>query len=588
MFYLFPVILFFFGVLNLTNEVGNKELQWLTSDSFTQMKIVSTSSQGKVLELEVNKSEAENKWHHIYSEFNVGAGQFVHAEAKMRLIWKENSIGGGLSVSFIDKDGKRIDYVEERLTEPTQQYAPILLYAKTPPGTKKVRVSIYIHNQGKVESTEPIFSFPLVEEAVCNEDIIHFDFSKKANRHRLIGFGAEDDGRFYDKNNRQGGVDEKAIEIRKDKLKELKPHWVRTFVWFKDWNPSDDGKTFIFESDGIQSLCRTIQEYKDLDTDINITCVDWGMKDTWEDVNKRVDTIIALMNYLIKEKKYNNIKYFTLTNEPNYFFQTKENRFDKFVKLHKALKQSFKDNKLNLKIIGSDDAMGTDWFSACLNDKEYSDTVEFWASHFYWYYTTSHFSNELFRKRIELIEISKINKKKPFVVTEFGITDDRFQPPSINPIMQEYNGALYTCASIIDGLNQGVSGFSIWCLQEVRYPGLQEPMRIGLWGYADKDWKIFPIFDVLKMFTNNTTPGDKIYSVLSSKPIFVKLVKVGDKIFWANISDEQQKLILSSDKKYNNIYLYTNSIENNTIDYNMIKINSNSIVLPAKSFGYIE
>lgn len=585
MFYLVIVILVSHIFFNYSDEIDNKELQWLTSDSATQKKIITISNQKKIIEVEATGNDKENNWHNVYSEYTVGAGQFVHVGAKMQLIWKENSIGGGLSMSFIDKDGKRIDYVEERLTEPTQQYVPVMLYAKTPPSTEKVRVSIYIHNQGKVKSTEPIFY--LVED-LCNEEIIRMDITKKANKHRLIGFGAEDDGRFYDKNNQQGGVNEEAIKLRQNRLNELKPHWVRTFVWFKDWNPSDDGKTFTFESGGMQSLCKTLQEYKDLNSDVNITCVDWGMKDTWEDENKRVDTIIALMNYLIKEKDFNNIKYFTLTNEPNYFFQAKENRFDKFVRLHKALKRGFKSNKLNLKLIGSDDAMGTDWFSACLNNKEYSDTVDLLASHFYWHYSTTYFSNELFKNRIVLAEKSKLNKKKPFVVTEFGITDHRFQPPSINPIMQEYEGALHTCASIIDGLNQGVSGFSIWCMHEVRYPGAKEPMRIGLWGYADKNWQLFPIFDVLKMFTNNTTPGDKIYPVLSSKPIFVKLVKVEDKIFWANVSDKQQKLILSSDKKYNSMYLYTNNVENNVIDYNVIKIDDESMALPAKSFGYIE
>lgn len=585
MFYLVTVVLISHTVFNYSYEIANEELQWLTSDSATQKKIITISNQNQIIEVEVTENDKENSWHHVYSEFTVGSGKFVHTRAKMRLIWKENSIGGGLSVSFIDKGGKRVDYVEERLTEPTQQYIPIILYAKTPPNTEKVRVSIYLHNQGKIESTEPVFYS--IEE-VCNEEIIRIDISKKANRHRLIGFGAEDDGRFYDKNNQQGGVNEEAIKLRQDRLNELKPHWIRTFVWFKDWNPSDDGKTFTFESDGMQSLCKTLQEYKDLNSDVNITCVDWGMKDTWEDVNKRVDTIIALMNYLIKQKKFNNIKYFTLTNEPNYFFQTKEKRFDKFVKLHEALKRSFKSNNLNLKIMGSDDAMGTDWFSACLNDKEYSSTVDLLASHFYWHYSTTHFSNELFKNRIALVEKSELNKKKPFVVTEFGITDRRFQPPSINPIMQEYEGALYTSSSIIDGLNQGVSGFSIWCMQEVRYPGSKEPMRIGLWGYADKNWQLFPIFDVLKMFTNNTKPGEKVYPVLSSNSDFVKFVKVGDKIFWANISDKQHKIILSFNNTYNNIFLYTYNIDNAIINRNKIKINNKCVALPEKSFGYIE
>ncbi|MGC9053661.1 MAG: hypothetical protein ACP5KS_07220, partial [Candidatus Hydrogenedens sp.] len=508
--------------------------------------------------------------------------------ARMRLVWKENSIGGGLSISFIDGEGKRIEFVEERLTEPTPDCIPIKLYAITPPNTKKVRVSIYIHNKGKIESEEPIFSCFSPRDSY-DEDVLHLNISKKPLEHRLIGFGAEDDGRFYDKNNlQQDGVNEEAIKIRKNRLKELKPHWVRTFVWFKDWNPSDDGKTFTFDSDGIQSLCKTLQEYKDLNIDINITCVDWGMKDTWENTEKRVNTIIGLLNYLIKQKKFVNIKYFTLTNEPNYFFKANENRFQKFTELHKILKEKFRENNIKLKIIGSDDAMGTDWFDACLKDKDYSNTVDVWASHFYWHFSTAHFSNELFNTRIGLIKNSRLNRKKPFVVTEFGITDHRFQPPSINPIMQEYEGALYTYSAIIDGLNQGVSGFSIWCLQEMRYPGLKEPMRIGLWGYSDKNWQVFPIYYALKIFTNYTQPGDKIYPVITSNPNFVKITKIGDRLYWANLSNKQQKIKLTNKNDCNRIYYYQNENKVPNTYCKEIKTENNFVLLPERSFGVIE
>jgi len=561
--------------------------QWLTSGPLIQKKIISENNKEKVFEITVFENKEESKWNYIYRDIPVKEEQFVSATANMRLLWKKESIGAGLTLSFIDKEGKRLEYIEERLTESTTQFVPIKLYAKTPINTKNIRVSIYIHNEGKIESTIPNISCSLRNEDDNTENVI-ITINQQPQKQPLIGFGVEDDGRFYDINNRNSGVDEEAIKIRVNRLKDLRPHWVRTFVWFKDWNPSDDGKTFTFESDGIKSLCKTLEDYKNLHTDVNITCVDWGMKDTWEDKKKRVNTIIELLNYLIKKEKYNNLKYFTLTNEPNYFFETKENRFKRFIELQKMLKEEFVRNGLNLKIIGSDDAMGTDWFSACVNDKEYSNIVDIWASHFYWHHSTSYFSNELFKNRKELLKRKSINKNKPFVVTEFGIVDKRFQPPSINPIMQEYKGALYTVASIIDGLNQGVTGFSIWCLQEVRYPGLGEPMRIGLWGYADKNWQLFPIFDGVKIFTNNTYPNDKIYYAISSKPIYVKFAKVGKTYFWANLSKKEQNITICDKINCKHLYKYTNDNNKDILIYKKIKINKNEILLPPESFGYIK
>ncbi len=563
-------------------------LIWLSSDSSVQKRVIVNESLQNYFFIEVSENNEGNQWHSIYYDIPMESEQFIATIAYVKLLWKKDSTGVGLTLSFINKNNERIDYTEERLTEPTSSLVPIKIYTKTPPNTVKVRVSLFIHNQGAMECIEPTVFCPIVKYPEDNEPI-NLDISKKPFKNRLIGFGAEDDARFYDDNNRQGGVDEKAIELRKKRLTELRPDWVRTFVWFKDWNPTDDGVTFTFDTDGMQSLYKTLQEYKDLNTEVNITCVTWGMIEAWKDMDNRVNSIIALLNYLIKTRKFDNIKYFTLTNEPNYFFDIKEDRFKQFAEYHKILKEKFKKDGLNIKIIGSDDAMGTDWLVSCLTDKDCHNIADLWASHFYWHYTTSYFAQELFKERIKLLK-EYGSGRKPFTVTEFGITDTRFAPPTINPIMSEYKGALYTCSAFIDGLNQGVSGNCIWCLQEVRYVGCVEPMRLGLWGYADKNWRLFPIYDVIKMFTNNTNRGDKIYPIESSNPVFFKCVKIGDKILWANLCEKQLKIILPNKNKHKTMYCYTKKIVDgyDSVERNQLQLLDGIAKIPPESFGVIE
>jgi len=48
-------------------------------------------------------------------------------------------------------------------------------------------------------------------------------------------------------------------------------------------------------------------------------------------------------------------------------------------------------------------------------------------------------------------------------------------------------------------LNNGVSAASIWCLHQIQFiDEIKDEggkmMRVGLWGYKDKDWKPFPVF----------------------------------------------------------------------------------------------
>ncbi len=585
MFYLSIIKILIFFLINNTGVSDNT--YWTPSDSLIKSNPVVSEDNETYLRVEVLGPDEERKWHYVYKDIHKQDKRFICVSACMRLLEKTDSIGAGLSLNFLNKEGKRVDFIEERFTEPTDHFVPIKLCAKIPDSIETLRLSVFIHNQGKVELTEPVITFP-DNTTFDNGTITTVNISRKALPNRLFGFGAEDDGWFYDENNKRGGVDKQAISIRQNRLKELKPHWVRTFIWFRDWNPSDDGETFTFDSNGVQSLCRTLEDYENLNTNINITCVGWGIKDRWEDTDKRVKSIMALLNYLIKAKGYKNIKYFTLTNEPNYFFHTKNNRFTKFVEFHLALEEAFKKDGLKLKIVGSDDAMGTDWYSACLNNKEYSQLIDLWASHFYWHYCTSYLAYELFKNRINILRENKQNKNKPFLVTEFGITDHRFKPPLINPFMQEYSGALHTFASMIDGINQGVSGFSIWCMHEVRYPGSQEPMRMGLWGYADKNWELYPVYEALKIFTNNTKRGDKVYPVVTSDPIYIKFTKIENKLFWANLDTKDRNIIINDKNKYKSVYIYTKTINKYNIEHKKIKIDDKQITLPAQSFGFIE
>ncbi|MCX8064773.1 MAG: hypothetical protein N3G21_06325 [Candidatus Hydrogenedentes bacterium] len=503
----------------------------------------------------------------------------------MRILKIKDSIGAGVSIHFLNAQNERIETIEERLTEPTEFFVPITLYSQITPNTSTLRIAIFLHQSVEVEVYEPQVSIFQTEDK--NREVLIEELPNR--KYKLIGFGVEDDGRFYDSQNRQLGVDKKGELLRVNRLNHLTPHWVRTFVWFKEWSPNEDGETFTWNSDGILSLCKTLEYYQSNKIPVNLTCVTWGMENPWDNPEVRIKEIIALLKYLKKEKRFTCIKYFTLTNEPNYFFNS-NNRFEKFVDYHCKLSMEFKKNKLDIELIGSDDAMGTDWFCKCLSRKSYRSCVELWASHFYWNYTVVPYANHLFEERINLLRKHYRNSQPSFIVTEFGITDSRFRPPFNNPLMQEFDGALYTVSTIIDGLNAGVTGFNIWCLQEVAYPGGKDAiMRIGLWGYADKNWQIFPVYHALAMFTRNTKPGDMINPLHSSSPELFKSVKIGANTFFANIGTKELILILSKSREYKLVWVYE-SYPNNLYKLKKKKVeisNEKSILVPPRSFGYL-
>ncbi len=533
----------------------------------------------------------ENNWNLYYLDIELDSLSKqkkilrVDVESLMRIVEVKNSIGAGISIHLLNRDFFRIETIEERLTEPTDFFVPMTLSTKTTPDAHIIRIAIFLNQDVEVEFREPEINITSFE----NESKSHVSI-KEVSRfytNRLIGFGVEDDGRFYDAYNRNLGVNEKAIRLREIRLNYLRPHWVRTFVWFKDWSPKEDGATFTWGSDGINSLCRTLEYYQRKNIPVNLTCVTWGMKEPWECLEVRVKEIVELLNYLIKEKKFTCIRYFTLTNEPNYFFQSKE-RFEKFVGYHKILYSKLLKHNLKIRLIGSDDAMGTDWFYKCLYNKDYRNTVNLWASHFYWNHTSIPFAYKLFENRAKLLYEVEGSKRKPFVVTEFGVTDSRFKPPFQNQLMEEFGGALLTVSAIIDGLNSGVQGFNIWCLQEVAYPGGRDSiMRIGLWGFADKNWEVYPIYHALAMFTRNTEPGDNIIPMETSIPESLKAVRIGKILFWAHIGSNELQLSLPNNSNFRFLWIYTGVPEDpKRIMKKRIEIlNMPLISIPPMSFG---
>ncbi len=144
--------------------------------------------------------------------------------------------------------------------------------------------------------------------------------------------------------------------------------------------------------------------------------------------------------------------------------------------------------------------------------------------------------------------------------------------------MQSDEYALWAIAFLFEGMNQGVSGFNIWCLHEMYYPGGQK-MNYGLWNF-DETWSQRPVFFAWSMLTQNTKAGDSIYPCTTNHPD-LKAIRINDTLFFANLGDTDLTLSIA-EPDINAIERFspgvgeaaTRAISDNE------KIN-----IPAKSFG---
>ena len=354
------------------------------------------------------------------------------------------------------------------------------------------------------------------------------------------GFGAEDDGWFYNPENAAHGVDEADASLREKRIAWMSPDYVRMFCWYKEWNPSSDWETFTFDSDHMLSRYRTLDLYQRLGTTVNLTGVEWGVEAPYAEPEKVAKALGALFEQLIKVKGYMCVRQWTLTNEPNTNWTQRGDIFEKFVKIHQLVKAEFAARGLDVKVVGSDDTAGETWFRQCVEDPAYFETADVFASHRYFPFADRGLATRFYDERLGLLRGK--TPLKPFVVGEFGFQDARAGVVD-NPLMEEYRYAIWTAAFTIEGLNAGVAGFSIWCLHEVYYPG-NGFMNYGLWEFKDKDWRPRPVYHAWAPFSRFTEPGDRVRKCVSSHPDHVRGAVVNTTLFWVNQSETPAKVII--------------------------------------------
>lgn len=491
--------------------------------------------EGAAVELAVGEEQPVT-WNYIRQSVPASPGSRFSATAQCRVEDLRDSVGAALSLTFLNAANERIGHVDQYTPADLQGWTTLSVRGSAPPGAEKAAVMLVLHGRGRAyfRGAELKQYPPRSAQPAANEPVGITVTQEKACP-SLIGFGAEDDGWFYNENNRSHGADEAAYALREDRIAWLGPDYIRMFFWYNDWNPSMDAATFTFDNDNMRSHYRTLDLYQRLGARVNITGVEWGIEKPWDNPERLAKAWGSLLEYLIVARGYTCIQDWTLTNEPNLFYAATGQTFERFVQIHRLLKEEFARRGLKVNIVGSDDGNGADWFGRCARDPDYYGAVDLFSSHFYWSVSEAACAGEIFSERVSLIH--RDDQTRPFIVGEFGIIDHRMNPPDLNPLMEEYPYALWTQASYIEGLNAGVAGFSVWCMQEVYYPGGVRPMNCGLWNFGDRQWSIRPIYHVIAAFCRNTAPGDPVWRCRTTHPDWVKAAKVGDTLFWVNLSD---------------------------------------------------
>ncbi len=518
----------------------------------------------------------------LFQERPVHVGDVFEArvDAMPREIRKGYGAYGALE--FYDASKKRLCFNQTEAASPDNQWTRLAVTSVAPPNAATVRWCLIVNGVGEGFFTDAALA--------CTGNIapkplsgpVTITVTRKRACKTFKGFGAEDDGWFYGPDNAEHGVTAEDEPIREGRIRWMDPDWVRMFFWYRDWCPKDDWETFTFDSPNMQSHYRTLDLYQQIGACINVVGVEWGMHRPFTDLPKAARAIASLLEHLIRVKGYTCVQEWTLTNEPNGSWLTLGQTFDEFVQLHRLVKEECARRGLKIRVIGSDDTNGLAWFRQCVGSKDYAATADLFASHRYVPFADRALVPFFFDARLELLKEHRIDK--PLILAEFGFQDNRSGTLE-NPLMEEYPYAVWTSALVIDALNRGVAGFSIWCLSEVYYPG-NGFMNYGLWNFKNRNWEVRPVYHAWASFSRLTEAGDKVFVCESSGAPHVIAAKVGKTLFWVNRSDQDADVRIASMKPSEIRIMTESTLSGDRESGVVVKPNDGMFKAPPQSFGY--
>lgn len=527
--------------------------------------------------------------------FSATPGAVYFAGASVLSQGVHGRYGAYVSLGWYDAAGERISFDQSSPTHVEMAWTPLTVRSVAPPDAVEGRFNLILNGHGDAffdNATLVLEKVPF--DVAPATGPVSMTVTPTTVCENFLGFGAEDDGWFYSVRNCRKGVTEKDHALREARITHMDPDWVRMFFWYKDWDAREDDAHYNFDSPNMRSHFQALDVYQRIGAAVNVVGVEWFVDAPFGDPARRARSIGALLEHLIRERGYTCIQYWTLTNEPNLGFLQTGATFADYVEIHRLVAEEIAARGLNVKIVGSDNTgNGLNWLLDCIRTPEYHAVADVYASHVYLKRDARVLATNFFTDHL-----SALQGDKPWVIAEFGFQDGE-STHRHNPVMERWDYALWTMAFVIEGLNRGVAGFNIWCLDETYYPG-GPIMNYGLWRYKDAGWMPKPVYHAWANFTRHTEAGERVHLVNSSDPARVNGAYVGDTFFWVNLSGADVEVEVQETTAQEAV-IYAEgagdvvdtlppddpSVNDVAIGMHVRTIDLERFTAPARSFGYL-
>lgn len=360
----------------------------------------------------------------------------------------------------------------------------------------------------------------------------------------FVGLGVQADAYYHNEINRKMGVTEKDIELFEARTLALRPAIARIFVPITTYNPSLDGKTFVWDTSDFAMQLRQLRLLQKAGARVNVCSAPWNNDDMIRDGME--EAALALVERLVKYEGMGNIGWLTLFNEPDgiYFHDTplyhrifggREPQPGKprplwadYVAKHRRTLERMKEIGLypHVKLLVPDTVWGHPMRVERMNmaARDFAGLDVAWGYHSYnaeWPLMKLTPDYEFPGTGVEAAMYRRLlGESAEMVIWEFNNAGARFGAffPGTDEhgedLLGTYKSAAVVCNKVFDAVNNGVDGAALWCAGDMYYTGeTVGPMRFGLWRYKWEFWAPRPIFYYYAALCHALRPGMTVLGV---------------------------------------------------------------------------
>lgn len=431
---------------------------------------------------------------------------------------KAEGIAGGagayaaMSTCDVNDPGKKFSSTDSTRVTGSQDWIFVDCVLMVPEGANGLQLFELMNGTGRASFSNAELEL-VSKNTPLDHKTVQVSLSGKLLRDDFRGFGFEDDPFFFTSFNYRNGIDDADVALRERRIQELKPALVRVFLFWDAFNPGHNLRNITYRTELMDSFYRTLDVYQKMNVPVNVVGAYWGWENqnfpfTEKNVEKGAEVYARVIKHLVKEKGYSCIKFVTIGNEPDLFWEEWTATFDTFVKTAKLLRANLdKQGLRDLPLVGCDTSENFNWFKntvkqadACFGQysiHKYLNVTQYPLIG----YHLSRAAQFVGENAAPLKKNGKESVSKPLFLWEYGLQGDA-PSATINDEMKGYHYGLlsaYVCMSL---MNHGFSGASIWCLHSMFYVHhIADKMEYGLWEFKDQNWKIRPVYYSFGLFT---------------------------------------------------------------------------------------